>query len=54
MQVIEQKGDYKITFNGGATYFVTDSANQCRLATPSLRKAKNKLESILKSSGFYL
>jgi hypothetical protein len=45
--IIETNG-YKITFNGSRTYFVTDSADQCYLATTTLRKAKNRLNSVLK------
>ena len=49
MTTLIEYSEYKITFNGSATYFVTDSANQCRLATDTLRKAKNHLKRILKS-----
>lgn len=51
MEVIEQKAGYRILFNGGNTYFVTDSADQCRLATSSLKKAQNKLKKILECAG---
>lgn len=48
MTTILEKGDYKITFNGSKTYFVIDSADQCLLATDTLRKATNKFNRILK------
>ncbi len=38
----------KITFNGSKTYMVIDSANQCRFATTSEKKAKNFLAKLLK------
>lgn len=41
-----------IIFNGSKTYMVVDSANQCRFATTSERKAKNFLNKLLKSAGF--
>lgn len=50
METIAQKGDYKVTFNGSNTYSVIDSANQCRFATQSKRKAINRFNSILKSA----
>jgi len=45
--LIETK-EFKITFNGSNTYFLTDSADQCLLATDTLRKAKNRLKKWLK------
>ena len=39
--------NYRIEFNGGKTYFLTDSADQCLLACDTLRKAKNRLNKIL-------
>ena len=50
METIIEKGDYKVTFNGSATYSVVDSANQCRFASSSKRKAINKFNSILKAT----
>jgi len=44
--LIETK-DFKITKNNSDTYFVIDSADQCRLATNTLRKAKNLLKKLL-------
>lgn len=41
----------RIEFNGGKTYMVIDSANQCLFATTSERKAKNFLAKVLKSAG---
>jgi hypothetical protein len=41
----------KIEFNGSKTYMVVDSANQCRFATSSEKKAKNFLARLLKESG---
>ena len=38
----------KITFNGSKTFMVIDSANQCRFATTSEKKAKNFLAKLLK------
>jgi hypothetical protein len=49
---MKNKDEYaKIIFNGGKTYMIVDSANQCLFATTSEIKAKNKLKSILKSAG---
>jgi hypothetical protein len=42
----------RIEFNGSKTYMVIDSANQCRFATTSEKKAKNYLARLLKSAGF--
>ena len=44
--LIETK-EFKITFNGSNTYFLTDDSNECRLATNSLLKAKNLLKKLL-------
>lgn len=41
----------RIEFNGSKTYMVIDSANQCRFATESEKKAKNFLARLLKSAG---
>ena len=41
----------KIEFNGSKTYMVIDSANQCRFATSSEKKAKNFLARLLKEAG---
>lgn len=38
---------YQIEFNGRSTYFVVDQHGSCRLATDTLRKAKNYLKRIL-------
>lgn len=40
-----------IQFNGSKTYMVIDSANQCRFATSSERKAKNFLKKLLANAG---
>lgn len=41
----------RIEFNGSKTYMVVDSANQCRFATSSKRKAENFLKRVLKDAG---
>lgn len=41
----------KVIFNGSSTYMVIDSANQCRFATISERKAKNFLKKLLANAG---
>jgi hypothetical protein len=49
---MKTKEEYaKIIFNGGKTYMIVDSSNQCLFATTSEIKAKNRLKSILKSAG---
>lgn len=40
-----------IFFNGSKTYMVVDSANQCRFASSSERKANNFLKKLLLSAG---
>lgn len=42
--------EYFIEFNG-STFFVMDSADQCRLATSSRIKAKNTMNRILNGAG---
>jgi len=37
----------RIEFNGSKTYMVVDSANQCRFATSSEKKAKNFLAKLM-------
>ena len=52
IEIMKTKEEYaKIIFNGGKTYMVVDSSNQCLFATTSEIKAKNRLKSILKSAG---
>jgi len=51
-EVMEKQQYAKIIFNGSTTYMVVDSANQCRFASSSERKAKNFLAKLLKSAGF--
>ena len=41
----------RIEFNGSKTYMVIDSANQCRFATNTEKKAKNFLARLLKDAG---
>lgn len=40
----------RIEFNGSKTYMVIDSANQCRFATNTEKKAKNFLARLLKDA----
>jgi len=47
MKTLIETKEFKIEFNGSRTYFVNDSAGQCRLATDTLRKAKNCLKRLL-------
>lgn len=50
---MKNQNDYAaIKFNGSSTYMVVDSANQCRFATSSEKKAKNFLAKLLKSAGY--
>lgn len=48
METLIETKEFKITFNGSATYFVIDDCGQCRLSTNTLRKAKNHLKRLLK------
>jgi hypothetical protein len=40
----------KVVFNGSKTYMVIDSANQCRFASNSEKKANNFLAKLLKEA----
>lgn len=42
----------RIEFNGKSSYFVIDSADQCRLVTNTERKAKNAFNKILQYAGY--
>ena len=48
--ITETKG-FKIEFNGGKTYFVTDEHGQVWFSTDTEKKATNKLNKILTQSG---
>jgi hypothetical protein len=50
MTTIAQKSDYKVTFNGSATYFVM-AGDICALATQSKTRAVNKFNKITKAAG---
>jgi hypothetical protein len=47
MTIIIKQKDFKIEFNGKATYFVTDNNGDVWARVDTLRKAKNKLKSII-------
>lgn len=46
MEVIATKGRFKIEFNGGKTYFVTDEFGICWKAFDTERTAKNYLNKL--------
>lgn len=52
MKTIITSNDFKIEFNGSNTYFVTDNNGDAWYVVNTLRKAKNKLNKILKLQGF--
>jgi len=51
MTTLQNTNGFKIEFNGSTTYFVSDETGTCVFYTDTLRKAKNRLSSILKDSG---
>lgn len=53
MQVITQSNcqEFRIEFNGGKTYFVTDCHGDCWGTFPTERKARNAFAHILKAQG---
>ena len=46
MRTIAQSAGVIVRFNGSRTYFVSDSAGQCRLATNNKRRAINMMNAI--------
>jgi|TARA_R110000744_G_C19124951_1_gene536394 2-iminoacetate synthase ThiH len=42
-------GDFRIDFNGSATYMIVDNNGDCWDCVDTLRKAKNRLNKILKN-----
>ena len=44
-------GDFRIDFNGSATYMIVDNNGDCWDCVDTLRKAKNRLNKILKNYG---
>ena len=50
MEIIAQTKDFRINFNGGNSYLVVDSAEQCVFATNTVRKAKNYLRRLLNNT----
>jgi len=51
MRTIKEIKGFKIEFNGGKTYFVTDEHGEVLAITGTLRTATNKLNKILTQSG---
>ncbi len=41
MTTIISNSEYRVDFNGGSTYMIVDSSEQCIMIKDSLRKAKN-------------
>ena len=51
MKTIKEQNGFKIEFNGKNTYFITDSNGDVWDRTDTERKANNRFNKILKSSG---
>lgn len=51
MTIVATNKDLQVRFNGSKTYFVSDGAGQCRLATTSKTKALNCMNRIAKEQG---
>jgi|GEM_PF-4019247 len=53
MTTLKQNAHYKIQFNGSASYFVIDSADQCLIVLPTLRIAENFYKRVSANQGLY-
>lgn len=51
MKIIAQNTEFKIEFNGSATYFVTDSTGHCWKTFGTERKALNFFNKVSHASG---